>query len=616
MKRFFIKTVVASFALASFCSCSDFLDRTPTNSIQASIYFANETELKLYCNGLIESGMPDFTTVAVNGDDSYSDLIATKSSSDYYHPGLWNASKGSGWSSGSFSFIRRCNYMLDNMSRAKGNVSTEVYNHYEGVARFWRAYAHFGKLKAFSNIPWIDHVLQKDDSLLYASRQDREYVFHKILEDMDFAGTNCLATSDYLINSRTYVNKWVVLAYEARMCLYEASYRKYHSVNPTTNEPWNNKYETSEQLFQKCADICKIIMDSKVFKLHSTGNPKVDYSEMFKSEAIPTDETIWSRQASAAMGVTHDVTWYFRSATYGQKYSPTKDLVDMYLKLDGTPIANDAVDVNDEFTDRDWRLSQTVSGPGYTYTLSTGKDTLRGPDFSCCLVGYEFNKWCIDVATNYSKSLSNNSVPILRYAEVLLNYAEAEAELGKMTEDIWNNTIGLLRERAGVKNIYPGSASYVKDNFLETYYNGNSSGQSFPVTSDLLLEIRRERVTEMCMENGLRTDDLKRWGRGDLIQTRYGNQGWRGIYLTADQVKNGFKINGYTYSVSTSSSTSQYVYKISNTGSNSTWSLSNKTYGYLIYNYKLEWDEKMYTDPIPTTALTINPKLGQNYGWE
>jgi len=612
MKKILINICVVAVVVASLGSCSDFLDRTPTNSIPAPTYFANETDLKMYCNGLIEKGLPDFTSVAVNGDDSYSDLVATKSSSDFYHPGLWNASKGSGWSTGNFSFIRSCNYMLGNMSRAKGKVSDEVYNHYEGVARFWRAYAHFGKMQTFSNIPWIDHVLQKDDSILYAGRSDREYVFHKILEDMDFAGEHCLASAEYMINSRTYVNKWVVLAYEARMCLYEASFRKYHSVNPSTNTPWTNKYETSEQLYEKCATICEEIMGSHVFSLHNTGNPKKDYSALFKSENIPTDEVIWSRQANTAMSVTHDVTWYFRSATYGQKYSPTKELVDMYLNLDGTPIATDAVDVNDEFTNRDWRLPQTVSGPGYTYTPLSGKDTLRGPDFSCCLTGYEFNKWCIDVATNYSQGLSNNSVPILRYAEVLLNYAEAKAELGQMTEDIWNGTIGLIRSRAGVKSIYPLSSSYTRDPISYAYYNGTGTGQSGPVISDLLLEIRRERATEMIMEDGLRTNDLKRWGDAALIQRRYNNQGWRGIYLTAEQVKNGFTINGYKYTIGTTSANS---YSVANTGANTTWSLSEKTYGYLIYNYQLEWDDKMYTDPIPVTALTLNPKLLQNYGW-
>ncbi|MCI1785882.1 MAG: RagB/SusD family nutrient uptake outer membrane protein [Bacteroidales bacterium] len=612
MKRFLKYTILAAGAVMVLASCDDFFDRQPSNTIIASTYFSNEGELKMYCNGLVQSGMPGFTSVAI-GNDAYTDLCATKSGSDFYHPGLWNASKGSGWSSGNFSFIRKCNFMLDNMTKAKGKVDDEVYNHYEGVARFWRAYAHYGKLQTFSNIPWIDHVLQKDDSILYAKRDDREYVFHKILEDMDFASENCLGTSDYLTPGRTYVNKWVCLAMKARMCLYEASYRKYHSVNPATNEVWNNKYETSDDLYKDCADACEKIISGGVFSLHNTGNPETDYSALFKSEDIPVDEVIWSRQANTEASVTHDITWCYRSATYGQKYSPTKELVDMYLNLDGKPVSTDRVDVSDEFTGRDWRMSQTISGPGYTYTPLSGKDTLKGPDFSCTLTGYEFNKWCIDKAVNYSQSLSDNSVPVLRYGEVLLNYAEAEAELGKMTETIWNLTIGALRARAGVKSVYPESAGYQRDPILYSYYNGDGSGQNGVVLSDMILEIRRERAVELCMEDGLRQLDLKRWKLGNFIARRYDNQGWRGIYLTADQVKNGFTINGYKYTLG--SATTSTSYAVANTGSDATWSLSEGTYGYLIYNYKLEWDDKMYTSPVPVSALNLNPNLGQNYGW-
>jgi len=609
MKSFLINISIAAAVALSMSSCEDFLTREPTNSVPASSYFATENDLKLYCNGLIESYLPSFTSVALNGEDSYSDLVATKSGSDFYHPGLWNASKQTGWSSGNFSFIRSCNYMLDNMGRAKGKVTDDIYNHYEGVARFWRAYGHFSKVMQYGNTPWLDHVLQKDDSILYVKRDDREYVMHKVLEDMDFAATNCLATPLYFTSGRTSVNKWVVLAYKARLCLFEAAYRKYHSTNPSTGEPWNNKYESADDFYNECISACEEIMKSGVFKLHNTGKPQTDFSELFKSETIPTDEVIWSRQASEEMSVTHNVTWYFRSATYGQKYSPTKDLVDMFLTLDGTPIETDEVSVSDEFTNRDWRLCQTVSGPGYTYTPLTGTAILRGPDFSCCIVGYEFNKWCIDNALNYSSSLSNNSVPILRYGEVLLDYAEAKAETGGMTEEIWAETIGALRQRAGVTNVYPGSAGYKKDTFLSDYYK--VEGQT-PL-SDLLLEIRRERVTELCYENGTRGSDLKRWALGSFIAKRYNNQGWRGIYLTADEVKKGFKINGYDYTISTKTTSTSYA--LANSGADATWSLSKGSYGYLIYNYKLEWADKMYLDPIPKTAFPLNENLDQNFGW-
>lgn len=610
MKNIFKTIILVSAAVAALSSCSDFLTKEPTNRISADSYFTSETDLKMFTDGMLVDYLPGFTTVAI-GEDAWTDFCATKSGNDFNHPGLWTAEKQSGWSTGNFSFIRKCNYMLEHMTKAKGKVSSETYNHYRGVAHFWRAYAHYIKMQTFGNVPWIDHVAEPTDSaLLYAPRDDREYLFHNILADLDSACATCLGTTKYLTSGRTYVNKWVVLAMKSKMCLYEASYRRYHTVNPSTNVAWNNKYETSEDLYREAAAAAEEIISSGTFSLH-TGDVTSAYSDLFLSETIPTDEVIWSRQANAEASVTHDVTWYYNSATYGQKYSPTKEYVDMFLTLDGTPIKTDQINPDDEFTNRDYRLIQTVLGPGHTYVNTAGATVLKAPDFSCSLTGYSFVKWNIENAVNYSKGLSNNSVPILRYAEVLLNYAEAKAELGEMTEDIWNTTVGALRKRAGVQSIYPESADYQRDPILEEYYAGTGVGGTD--LSSMILEIRRERATELTMEWGNRQDDLMRWNLGSFIQRRYNNQGWRGIYLTADQVKNGFTINGTSFSIGKTSSTS---YSVANSGADATWSLTEKTYGYLVYNYALEWDDKMYTRPIPVTAITLNENLlPQNYGW-
>lgn len=615
MKRIYTTLILAAGMLPVLSSCSGFLDRTPTNSIAAPAYFKTEKDLQMYCNGFVQDYLPGFTTVAIS-DDAYTDLVATKTGSDFYHPFVWNDQKQGGWQYGNFSFIRGTNYMLENMVRAKAFLSEAQYKHYEGTARFWRGYAHFVKMQTFGNVPWIDHVPQKDDStLVYGPRDDREYLFHRILEDINFAAENVYGGKDVLTKGRTNVNKWVVLAYKSRICLFEAAYRKYHVVNPSTNVPWNNRYETSEELYRQCIDANGKLMDSGFFKLHNTGKPQSDYSELFKSMAIPADEVIWSREANnGEVNVLHDVTWHYRSTSMGQQYSPTKDLVDMYLTLDGTPIASDKVSVNDEFENRDWRLPQTIVGPGYTYQDLAGTVLPFKTNFAMSWTGYQFNKWCVEKEENYSKSLSNNSVPILRLGEILLNEAEARAELGEMTEDVWNRTIGALRERAGVKSIYPGGSGYVADPFLAEYYNGDGSGQDAPVLDNILLEVRRERAVELVMENGLRHDDLYRWKLGRKIAARYRDLGWRGIYLTATEASKGFTINGMPYTVG-SSAGSPTNYKIANTGADNTWSLSDKTSGFLIYHYALQWDDKMYLRPIPATALAENKKLGQNYGW-
>src|SRR5690606_39791465 len=113
--------------------------------------------------------------------------------------------------------------------------------------------------------------------------------------------------------------------------------------------------------------------------------------------------------------------------------------------------------------------------------------------------GYHLMKHSLDDCRLDGIAESYNSIPLIRYAEVLLNYAEAMAKLGKFGLPEWNQTIAPLREQAGVSASAPGTA----DPSLQEVY--------FPEIADrFLLEIRRERGIELCYE-GLRYDDLLRW---------------------------------------------------------------------------------------------------------
>lgn len=604
----------AAMALTT-ASCSDFLDQDPIDQINANKWFNSESDLEFYANGFLQSYLPSESTIGLG--DGYCDLVATKTSSDYYRPGIWNSSKQTGWGYGDWESIRRVNYMLENMPRCQDKVNSTVYNHYLGVARFWRAYFYYSKVRTFGNVPWIERVFSESDGDIYAGRDDREFVMHKILEDLDFACQNLQPSGMAYTKGRTHINKWIALAFKSRVCLFEGTYRKYHTVNPSTNQPWNGQYESSSELLTEVTKAAEELMTDGGFKLYKTGAPSTDFRTVFTSMSpTATDEVIWIRECSTALNVYNEITWNVNSSTYGQQYAPTKDLMDMFLTLDGTPIATDKVLVSEEFENRDWRLIQTVHGPGHTYQTNSGTNALKALNFTYTFTGYQFIKWSIEREENYSKGKAENSLPILRLGEVLLNYAEAKAELGQMTKEIWNNTVGALRERAGVTNIYPGDAGYVEDSWLKDYY----ADSPLPL-SNTLLEIRRERATELIMEMGLRVDDLYRWKLGNLIVKRFhNNQGWRGIYLSPDAYENGFEFNGTQYGGKSGndaawSKTSATSYKIGTSTANSNFSLSEGNSGYLIYNYQLEWQDKMYVKPIPDSALTLNPDLGQNYGW-
>lgn len=597
-----------TLAAGVLSSCEGFLSRDPRNRISSEVFLSSENDLRLYSNGLSNTAMPS-TSVAI-GNDAYTDFCATKLSSDKYHPGIWSAEKGDGWSSGNFSFTRQCNYMIQGMSKAKDNVSPEVWNHYMGVARFWRAYAHMNKLKTFGNILWIDRYLQPDDPMLYSGRDDREYVFHQLLQDLEFAAENC---SENLELSRTNVNKWVALAYIARVCLWEGTYRMYHDTNPSTGAFWNGNYESAQDLVLRAEQAADEIIASELFSLHA-GDVQTAYGELFNQNKVDASEVIWGREYSEDLAVSHDITGQYNSPTWGQQYSPTKEFVRMYLKTDGHPVTADNVSFTQEFDGRDWRMWQTINSPGHKYQTLAGTMEDKPTKFNEVFTGYAWIKWNQEKAENYrAGALCYNALPLFRYAEMLLVKAEAAEILGTMDSAVWSSTIGALRERAGVTSIYPGDASYIADTWLRDYYTEDLKHSR--TLSNTMLEIMRERAVEMAMESESRHDDLMRWNYGDLIERRYNHVGWRGIYITAAEAASGISFNGATYRVKVGGNHDEYNYPVANTGSDQTFSLSNGTYGYLIYNYRLEWDDKMYVSPIPISALNVNKNLGQNLGW-
>jgi len=608
MKRIH-KCAALTFLVLVCVSCEKFFDRVPEDKFAANTFFASENDLQLYADGLVNSAMPSAASIAL-GEDLYTDLCGTRESKPFYEEGYYNPGIATGWSYSNWGFLRQVAYMLDNMHNAKDNVSDEKFRHFEGVGRFWRAYATFNKVKQFGDCYFIDHVVSpSDSSLLYGPRQSREYVMHKVAEDLEFACGNCLESGAGVnTDGRIYINRYVALAFASRALLYEGTYRKYHQTNPSTGRPWSTEYESPEELIGQAFNYAAELVGSGAFSLNR------NYRALFTSRELPEDEVIWGRTFSEELGLKHNVTYSYCSTTSSKLYSPTKDYIMMFLSKDGTPVPGN-ISVTKEFENRDGRLAACVLAPGQKRTDQKGASVDFAPDFTWTRTGYVWMKWIMPEysAMNSSNNTSVNSMPLLRYGEVLLNYAEAAEELGRMTPEIWNETIGALRARAGVKNIYPGGSGYKEDAFLKDYYTRDLM---HPVgLSNVMLEIRRERATELMLEQDSRYDDLMRWNMGDLIRRRYDGKGWRGIWITKEEAGNGFDFNGKHYTVSTTKNTGETNYKITSAVDQG-FTLSEGTYGYLIYNYSLSWDDKMYLYPIPVSASNVNPNIGQNDGWQ
>ena len=205
-------------------SCNDFLTRENPNSIESEYFFKDETSLVIYTNTMTRSWVPEIIDF-VNGD-RYTDTHGWDGLYNFYTD-KYDVGDMTSWS---WSFLRTVNYYLEHMGEAE--VDEETHKHYEGVGHFFRAMFYIGKVQQIGACPYYDHVIDpKNKEDLYKARDARSFVCSKILEDLNFACENCSGDAKYRTRS-TYVNKYVALAYKARFCLFEGTYRKYHDVDP------------------------------------------------------------------------------------------------------------------------------------------------------------------------------------------------------------------------------------------------------------------------------------------------------------------------------------------------------------------------------------------------
>ena len=589
MKNYKTISLLALLTLG-FASCTNFFEREPFSQVGADTFFRSEKDVVLYVNGLLQKNMPGYTTLTYG--DQYSDLMAVNSTSDFLKT-AWSAEKQTGWETSDWANIYNVNYFLSRLYEAASAVGDDArMKHYEGVGRFWRAWLYYSKVQTFGPVPWYDKPIDpEDEEALYKGRDSREFVMDKILEDLNFAATHCLSDKAYVNNSQ--INRWVALAFKARVCLYEGTYRKYHTELGLE--------ASAGKWLREAVSACETLMNESPYSLvHSPASLKTQYRKLFTSQEIDYQEVILANEFSEDLLRFHSATWKFTSGSYGARWSLSKAFVNTYLMLDGSRFTDrtdyEKTEFTEEVKNRDYRLMQSVITPGYSKKVA-GVDTQKAPDFSLTLTGYQVIKWTLDDDRYEGTNNSTNSLPVFRFAEVLLNYAEAKAELGEFGETEWNQTIKLLRERAGVNSKVPLAA----DPYLIDYYANQT-------TDKWILEIRRERAIEMLLEN-LRYEDLMRWKLGNLLEKE-----WTGIYIPEKEKAydlNGDGINDVCVTDG-KPGTEKGVFYIDLSKVQYTLDKNNC----LIYNETRMWADRKYLHPIPKTACVINPALGQNDGWE
>ncbi len=590
---------IGILAAASLCmvGCNDdFMDRYPTTQISSEAFFKSVNDLKLYINTYYESVSTDYMDFVCDNYASYAD---THSNNNLIR-GAVGAETVGGWND--WGTLRTYNLFLDNVGNVSGSLA-EI-KHYIGLTRLHRAMWYYEQIKWYNDVPWYSKALSNtDEELLYKARDPRTLVVDSIMADLDYAVEH-MSTD---MGNKTVFSKWYALAMQARICLHEGTFRKYHDEL--------NLQNTANIYLQKAAQAAAQIMESGKFSIDKRGGKDNSYWNLFASYDLSSSpEIILFKDYDVNEQIKHNGSFAVFSFTCNWSRSLMESYE--YLTADGKAVPFSTLPDYDKksfvevFKNRDPRFNQTFMYPGY---VRVGSTVPYRPNMN--LGGYP----CIKFNSNDNPSQITNSnscgtdLPVARYAEVLLIRAEAEAEMGTLTQDIMDKTINEIRSRVEMPRIVLGEI--MDDPMLAA---------QFPSVSDKgLLQIRRERRIELVGEN-FRWDDLMRWKAGHLIE-----QVQQGVYIeklglfdiSGDGVPEmGIFKNPASNTVPESERGNYSFYYLEDAnGNKTTFSLSEGDHGHIMMNGEIgnrKFEQpKYYYWPIPQQQRLLNPNLEETVFW-
>ena len=494
--------IVIMLAGFAFAGCDKLLDIVPKDRLTPETFFKTESEIRAFSIVFYEA-FPSSELYVANDDHYTQNNMSNEEMGSRTIP-----ASGGGWSWGA---LRNINTLLENLDHCE---DAAVRAHYEGLARFFRAYFYFNKVKRFGDVPWYDHTIgSAETEKLNRPRDSREFIMGKIIEDLDFAIENLPSAK-----SVYEVTKWTAMALKSRVLLFEGTFRKYHK-NDVFLETLPAEAKPYTWYLDECAKVSALLIQTGGYTLHTEGGTTQSYFNLFHTMDATglMDEVILARNYNKTYGASHDSG---NTMTAGSKGCPamTKKLAASYLMKDGTRFTDlpgwETMTFVQETQNRDPRLAQSIRTPGYK---RMGEETTTSPDFKVTFSGYHPDKYLttVDQDTN---NASDIDLIIFRLGEIMLNYAEAKAEAGTLTQEDLDMSVNQLRKRVGMPSLNMADANIDPDDFLTSEAFG---GYRSPVllsdpNEGVILEIRRERAIELAQE-GHRYYDLMRWKEGQVF---------------------------------------------------------------------------------------------------
>ncbi|GAA0554939.1 RagB/SusD family nutrient uptake outer membrane protein [Chitinophaga japonensis] len=562
------------------CDKKDILNTTAKDRIDAENFFNTATDLEVYTNGFYDM-LPN-TDVYL--DDTYSDNIIPLIVDERVKGArvVPASSANTGWT---WEHLRSINYFLQHYRKCPDEAAKLQFG---GIARFFRAYFYYNKVKTFGDVPWYNKVLEADDPDLYKARDSRKLVMDSVLADINDAVASIPAAVQL-----NRVTKYTALLLKARICLFEGTFRKYHHLGD------------HEKFLAEAASAADELIASGAYTLYTAGGVNECYRDLFARTDQDATESILVRDYNPVYG-RHGLSYLMTSPTAGV-YGIPKDMINSYLMKDNSRFTDipgyNTMEYYEEMQDRDPRLTQTTPGPEFTAYRETAREPVN---LGITTTGYRVIK-ALTTRDQWGPVSSYNDIIIFRYAEALLVLAEAKAELGTLTQADLDRSINKLRQRVGMPGLDMAAANSHPDPYMEAMYPNIDQGPN----KGVLLEIRRERRIEMFNE-GLRWDDLMRWKEGKKLE-----KPMVGMYfpsLGAFDFNNDGQADVYLHDGDPSGAPPGTT-SIINVNQKR---LTNTTSGYFnpLYSTPRVFDEsKDYFYPIPLEDLTLNKHLEQNPNW-
>ncbi len=583
--------VLALSLMATSC-----MDLQPLSSLGDDYVWTSASNFQLFANQFYgwDRGFSDFL-----GDNSYSelrgDLVASYSTSNTYSQGTHTVPNTDSQYGTCYTRIYYCNLLLENAAEFSDQdaISTPM-----GEAYFYRALMHYELARVYGDAIILTKTLDLDSPELYSTQDNRDDVLDQVVSDLQKAADLLPETS----TSAGLLNKYIALSHLARVALFEGTWEKFHYYCSGGAEDANGNFsyenfgtysvgdvisntERSTKYLTIAKEAAEEVMNSgkyKIFRNETLGDDS--YRSMFF-----LDDTAQCNIANVGLSANTEyihVDWIRVGDNTSYSITPTllnnawvvtRKMADMYLCTDGKPIASSSLfqgrtSYTTEFTNRDPRMAMSLlvqSQPFWNITANSSRIYWTDDDnqflqyrTSSNYTGYWNRKWGAERRADAGTEAPQ--FPIIRYAEVLLAYAEACYELNNsITDAELNLSINEIRARVSMPSL---TNDFIAQNVL-----------------CMREEIRRERTVELYGE-ALRLDDIRRWAMGSTEMP--GNL-------------MGVQYTGTIYA------------------SNWASTASVDSNGDIIFRTGRTWnDKKHYLYPLPKDEMELNPNLRQNAGWE